>query len=429
MFKTVSKAFKTPELRKKILFTLLLLLIFRFGSYIPVPLINTAALGSILKLGENTIFGLMDMFSGGAFSNATIFAMGISPYINASIIIQLLTVAIPALEKMQKDGENGRKKIAKIQRFSTIGLALFQGVGLYYLLKAYGIIVKSDILSAIIIVTTFVAGTAFLMWLGELITEKGVGNGISLLIFAGIVSRMPAMVGSLQCFTQGKKIAVNIISVTSLLLAIVLITMLVVLMDDAERRIPVQYAKRVVGRKIFGGQNTHIPIKLASAGVTPIIFAMSIMLFPATITQLFGFKVAQESFWGKFMRVFSPNFWPYGILYFLLIILFTYFYTSIQFNVIEMSNNMKKNGGFIPGIRPGRPTAEYIAKVLARITLVGAAFLGFIAVLPILLNNRIGIKGFSIGGTSLLILVGVSLETVRQLESQILTKSYRGFLE
>jgi preprotein translocase subunit SecY len=355
--------------------------------------------------------------------------MGINPYINASIILQLLTVAFPSLEKMQKDGEGGRKKMAKIQRIGTVVLALLQGVGLYYLLKVNRIIMKNDLESAILIVITFVAGSAFLMWLGERITEKGVGNGISLLIFAGIASRMPTMVSSLSKFAKHYNNAFKgSIAVTFVAIAILLVTMLVVLMDDAERRIPVQYSKRVVGRKMYGGQSTHIPIKVASAGVTPIIFAMSIMLFPASITQLFGFNVDSKSFWGRVLSIFSPNSWVYAVVYFFLIILFTYFYTSIQFNVVEMSNNMKKNGGFIPGIRPGKPTADYIAKVLAKITLAGAAFLGFIAVLPIFLNTRVGIRGFSIGGTSLLIVVGVALETVRQIESQMITKNYKGFL-
>jgi preprotein translocase subunit SecY len=393
-------------------------------------MLDPHALKAFLAMGSNTIFGLMDMFSGGAFGNATIFAMGINPYINASIIVQLLIVAIPSLEKMQKDGEDGRKKISRFQRVLAIVLAIVEGVGLFLLLRSYGIVAKTDIFDASIIVATFTAGTAFLMWLGDRITEKGVGNGISILIFAGIVSRIPSMISGLgktlgSVGTQTKAVLIAL----TLLLVIVLVTMLVVLMDDAERRIPVQYTKRVAGRKAYGAQNSHIPIKLSAGGVTPIIFAMSIMMFPATIAQLFGVSAEGSGFWGKFLKAISPSSWIYALLYFLMIIFFTYFYAAIQFNPPEMSNNMKKNGGFIPGIRPGKPTAEYIAKVLSRVTLVGALFLGFIAVLPIVVNYRFHFRNFGVGGTSLLIVVGVALETIRQIGSQMVVRTHKGFLE
>ncbi|MDR1391819.1 MAG: preprotein translocase subunit SecY [Clostridiales bacterium] len=431
MFEVAKNAWKFPEVKKKVWCTIVLLVIFRFCSYIPVPLVDTGILKSFLSLGQgNTVFSLMDLFSGGAFSNATIFAMGISPYINASIIVQLLSVAIPALERLQKDSINGRKKIFQLQRFVTILLAFIQGIGIYYLLKTYGIVVKTEFLNIVTIVISFCAGTAFLMWLGERITEKGIGNGVSLIIFSGIVSRMPSMAGVLYNFVKdSKNKAIAITNVNLILLASILVTTFVVLMNEAERRILVKYAKRIVGRKMYEGQNAHIPIKISSAGVTPIIFAMSIMLFPSTISQLFGVNLKKESFWCKLLKVLSPNSWFYGIVYFFLIVFFTYFYASIQFNPIEISNNMKKSGGFIPGIRPGHSTSDYISKVLSKITLIGATFLGFIAVLPIFLNKKISINGFNVGGTSLLIVVGVALETVRYLESQMIIKTHKGFLE
>lgn len=426
MFETIRKAWKIVDLRKKLIYTMVLLVVFRLGSCIPVPLLDPEAMKQIFST-ENSIFGFIDVISGGAFQNATIFAMSITPYINSSIIMQLLCVAIPALERMQKEGEDGRKKIAQIQRYGTVVLALVQAVGLYFLLNSMHAVTNPGWTSALIVIITFTAGTAFLMWLGEQITEKGVGNGISLIIFAGIVSRIPSMFTSLWAYLQSGSI--NIIGVIAILILALAVIGLVVMMNEAERRIPVQYAKRMVGRKMYGGQSTHIPIKVASAGVIPIIFAMSIMSFPGTIAGFFGVKAGDSGFWGGFLSVFSSTSWVYAILYFLLILFFTYFYTAIQFNPIEMSNNMKKNGGFIPGIRPGRPTSDYISKVLSRITLAGAIFLGFIAVLPIFMNLGLHIQNFSIGGTSLLILVGVALETVKDIESQMLMRHYKGFLE
>ncbi len=426
MFETIRNAWKIVDLRKKLIYTFIMLVIFRLGSCIPVPLLDPSQMSALFD-SENTMFGFIDIVSGGAFQNATIFAMSITPYINASIIFQLLCVAIPALERLQKQGEDGRKKIAQMQRYATVVLALIQATGLYFLLKSYGAVTTPGLGAAVVIVATFTAGTAFLMWLGEQITEKGVGNGISLIIFAGIVSRLPGMLTSLYAYVQGGTI--NWFMAVALLVLALIIVAFVVMMNDAERRLPVQYAKRVVGRKMYGGQSTHIPIKVSGAGVIPIIFAMSIMSFPGTIASFFGKSAQSGGFWGGFLWVFSGQSWVYAVLYFLLIIFFTYFYTAIQFNPIEMSNNMKKNGGFIPGIRPGKPTSEYISKVLSRVTLAGAFFLGIIAVLPIFMNLGLNIANFSIGGTSLLIVVGVALETVKSMESQMIMRHYKGFLE
>lgn len=427
MLETMKNAWKVIDLRKKILYTLMLMVIFRLGSCIPVPMLDAAALRQIFAASDNSLFGFIDVVSGGAFQNATIFAMSISPYINSSIIMQLLCVAIPALERLQQEGEEGRKKIGQFMRYGTVVLALIQATGLYFLLKSYGAVKNPGFATAVVVISTFVAGTAFLMWLGEQITEKGVGNGISLIIFAGIVSGIPSACVSLyQYMLNG---TMGFVGVVALLIVALVVVGFVVWMDSAERRIPVQYAKRVVGRKMYGGQSTHIPIKVASAGVIPIIFAMSIMSFPGTIASFCGVNASSGGFWGGFLKVFSPTHPVYGVLYFFLIIFFTYFYTAIQFNPIEMANNMKKNGGFIPGIRPGRPTSDYINKVLSKITLAGAVFLGILAVLPIFMNTVLKINNFAIGGTSLLIVVGVALETVTQLESQMVMRHYKGFLE
>lgn len=400
-----------------------MLLIFRLGSHIPVPGLSATAMQNFIDQGgQNGLFSLMDMFTGGAFSQATIFAMGITPYINSSIILQLLTVAIPSLEKMAKEGPEGRKKITSITRYVTIALALLQSVAICITLRNYHFIAASSFLTYSIIVISLTAGTTFIMWLGEQITDKGIGNGISLMIFAGIVSRLPSMVHTVY--------ATFIVNINFakfgelLLLAVAVFAMLafVVFMNNAERRIPVQYSKRVVGRKTYGGQSTHIPIKVALAGVIPIIFASSITTFPSTIAALFGANV-NSGFW-KYVSVGSG---VYAIIYFLLIIAFTFFYTQIQFNPIEMANNMKMNGGFIPGIRPGRPTSEYITKVLNKITIVGSLFLAIVAIVP--MSFRQILPGMILGGTSLLIVEGVALETVRALESQMMVRHYKGFLE
>lgn len=404
------------------LYTMLLLVVFRFGSFIPVPGLVAAAMKELVESSANSIFGIMNTFSGGAFENATIFAMSISPYINASIIMQLLTVAIPALERLSKEGEEGRKKVQNIVRWVTVGLAFIQAAGLYVGLQSA--VESRGFASFLTITITFTAGTAFLMWLGEEITEKGIGNGISMLIFAGIVARIPAMAN--QIWVNFKD---NIFIVAIILAFAIAIIALIVLFDNAERRIPVQYAKRVVGRKMYGGQSTHIPIKVTNAGVIPIIFAMSIMSFPGTITALTS-PNATSGFAAWVNSFFNINNPWYSVVYFVLIIAFTYFYTSITFNPIEIANNMKKNGGFVPGIRPGRPTSEFLARILNKLTLVGALFLGLIAIIPnIMAIVDARLAGISIGGTSLLIVVGFALETVRQLESQMLMRHYKGFLE
>lgn len=440
MLETIRNAWKIPDLRKKILYTIFLLIIFRLGSVIPVPWLDPEVVSTWMS-GENgsTLFNLLDMFSGGSLANATIFAMSITPYINSSIIMQLLCVAIPALERMSKEGEEGRKKITKITRYVTVALAALQAWGLTLTLKNQGALMTSEAglptwLVMVTVIFAFTAGTAFLMWLGEEITGKGIGNGISMLIFAGIVSRIPTMmVSAWNTFMSGGN---NQWYALILLVIYVLASIaFVVLINEAERRIPVQYAKRVVGRKMYGGQSTFIPIKVAMAGVIPIIFAMSIMTFPATIATLFGKQTGVLVSVARFITggggIISQIFYP--LVYFLLIVGFTYFYTSITFNPIEVSNNIKKNNGMIPGLRPGKPTSDYIAKVLGRITLVGAIFLGIVAVLPIIISECIpglgSLSSIALTGTSLLIVVGVALETVKQIESQMLMRHYKGFLE
>lgn len=423
MFKTLRNAWSIPDLRKKMLYTLLMIVIFRLGSHIPVPGLNPSELANLVE--GSSLFGLMDAFSGGAFSQATVFAMGITPYINASIILQLLTVAIPALERLSKEGEEGRKVIAKWTRIITVVLGFIQATGLYFGIK--GAVVSQTVTSYIVIVATFTAGTAFLMWLGEQITEKGVGNGISIIIFAGIIASIPRMARTLYTavvdyhepwWTVALVLAFNLVMIA-----------FVVFITDAERRIPVQYAKRMVGRKMYGGQSTHIPMKVAMAGVIPIIFAMSILSFPSTIMQFTG-GMPTTGFWGKFWSFFIPSSWVYIVLYLLLIIFFTYFYTAIQFNPIEVANNMKKNGGFVPGIRPGAPTSAYLSKILSRITLSGAFFLGIVAIIPLIIAKyNATFSSVSITGTSLLIMVGVALETVKQIESQMMMRHYKGFLD
>ena len=421
MISTLRNAWKIPDLRKRMLYTLLMLVVFRLGTFIPVPGLNREVLSQLASEGGNTLFALLNSFSGGSFSNATIFAMSITPYINSSIILQLLTVAIPALERLSKEGEEGRKVIAKWTRYVTVILAFIQAIGLYF---GLGAVANPGLKSFIVIVTTFTAGTAFLMWLGEQITEKGVGNGISMIIFAGIVSSVPGMIWDMyQNFISG---AINIWGIVGIAVFALVMIAFVVFITDAERRIPVQYAKRMVGRKMYGGQSTHIPIKVAMAGVIPIIFAMSILAFPSTIMSFTG-GMPTEGFWGAFWREVTSG-WTYAVLYFLLILFFTYFYTAIQFNPIEIANNMKRNGGSIPGIRSGKPTSDYISKILTRITLAGAIFLAIIACVPMILGQFMNFT-IQIGGTSLLIMVGVALETVKQIESQMLMRHYKGFLD
>lgn len=428
MIETIRNAWKIPDLRKKILYTLLLIVIFRFGSYVPVPWIDASVVQEWLSnsTGSATLFNLMDSFSGGSLSNATIFAMSISPYINSSIIMQLLCVAIPALERMSKEGAEGRKKITKITRYLTVALSALQATGLYLTLNSQGAINAENVptwLAMITIILAFTAGTAFLMWLGEQITGRGIGNGISMLIFAGIIARVPSMaMTTLQNFDAWYQWVL-------LLVYVIVSIMFVVLINDAERRIPVQYAKRVVGNKIYGGQSSNIPLKIAQGGVIPIIFAMSIMSFPATLAQLFAANNS-DSVLQKISNFLTSG-WVYPVLYFLLIIAFTYFYASITFNPIEIANNLKQSGGTILGIRPGRPTSEYIQKVLNKITLIGSLALAVIAVLPIVVSYVSGqqLSSLALTGTSLLIVVGVALETVQQIEAQMVMRHYKGFLE
>ncbi len=429
MLQTLRNAWKIPELRTKILYTLLMLVIFRLGSYIPVPGLTGAAVAELMGGFSDGMQGLLNNFSGGALERGSIFAMSISPYINASIILQLLTVAIPALERLAKEGEEGRKKLSAYTRYGTVILGFLQATGLYFGLKAG--MTGNAVMNYIMVTLSLTAGTAFLMWLGEQITEKGIGNGISLLIFTGIVSRGPAMIQSLRATlitAEGMSIQ-SLVTLIAILAISVLAIAFVVLINDAERRIPVQYAKRVVGRKMYGGQSTHIPIKVSMAGVMPIIFGISIMSFPQTINMFINGGSAPEGFWGTVLRLFQQTHPFYIIAYFLLIIFFTYFYTAIQFNPIEVSNNLKKNGGFIPGIRPGKPTSDFISRIMGKITLAGSLFLAIIAIFPILLAFVPNLSGISIGGTSLLIVVGVALETVKQMESQMLMRHYKGFLE
>ena len=426
MFTTLRNAWKIPELRKKILFTLFVLLIYRLGSCVPVPYINVDVLNNYYTQQlSNTVLGLYNAMSGSAFSNATVFALGIQPYINPSIIIELLCIAIPALERLAKDeGEEGKKKIQKITRYTTVGLSLLMGIAYYIMLKnasaQYSILEQTSFVSGMVIVMTFMAGAAFLMWVGEQIDQFGIGNGISMILFAGIVSRVPSMVGSLFSL----KWYVAILMVVGMLA----IVMFIVFISNSERRIPVQYAKRVVGRKMYGGQSTNLPIKVNMSGVLPIIFAQSIATLPATIMAFVG--APASGFWAWMNTyVFDTKSAVYIIVYFFLIIAFSYFYATIQFNPIEIANNLKKNGGFIPGFRPGKPTSDFIFKVINKITLFGALYLAVIALLPIIVGIIIKDTTLSIGGTSVIIVVGVALETVKSLEAQMLMRHYKGFLE
>ncbi|MBQ9384071.1 MAG: preprotein translocase subunit SecY [Ruminiclostridium sp.] len=428
MFEVFRNAWKDVNLRKKILYTLFIIVIFRFGSNVYVPFLDMSAVAELMQ-GES-LLSFLDTMTGGSLSNGTLLAMSITPYINASIIIQLLAVAIPALERMQKEGDEGRKKINFITKMTSLALAILQAVGFYFLLRTRGAIKYTDgfdgVLAAITIVICFVAGASLIIWLGDQINEKGIGNGISMILFAGIVARAPAGVLSLvQSMSADLK---NVILVPIVGIIFIVMIGLVVLMTNAERRIPVQYAKRVVGRKMYGGQSTHIPIKVAMAGVMPIIFAMSVMALPQTICSFFGIYGQGDTFWDGFVRLFSQSSWLYAIIYFLLIIAFNYFYIAIQYNPVEIANNLKKNNGAIPGIRPGKPTADFIQNSLSKISLIGAMFLAFIAIFPIIFRQLSGLD-IAMGGTTMLILVGVALETVRSLESQMMMRHHKGFLE
>lgn len=434
MFKTIRNAWSIPDLRKKILFTLLIIVIFRIGSVISVPFLDMTALKEVMNPDNwgDTMLSYLNTLSGGAFSNATIFAMGITPYINSSIIMQLLCVAIPPLERMAKEGEAGRRKIGAITRYVTVGLGLIQGTAYYIYLHNTGVTKYNEgfnmWFSAIVIVLVFTAGTAVMMWLGEQINKNGIGNGISILLFAGIVAQFPQIISSLgQILELGMQGSTQYLIFVPLWVVIfVAIIWIITFMQDSERRIPIQYAKRVVGRKMYGGQSSHLPIKVALGGVLPIIFASSILSIPSTINM---FIQTKDPFWQSFFLAFSPQGWLYMVLYFLFILMFAYFYTSIQYNPIEMANNLKSNNGTVPGIRPGAPTADYIKKILSRITLIGALFLAVIAMVPLIYGAVTGMGQMSIGGTSIIIVVGVALETVKQLESQMMMRHYKGFLD
>ena len=427
MIQTIRKAWGIPELRKKIIFTALILLIFRIGNAIPVPYVDTTLLNDYINQLSTTVLGLYNVMSGGAFAEATVFALGVQPYINSSIIIQLLTIAIPALERLAREGgEEGKKKIQSITRYATVAIAILQGWGYYMLMKNYGILTNTGVWAALVIIASFIAGSSFVMWMGEQITEFGIGNGISIILFAGILSRVPAMVSSMISGLQTGSLQwwAAVLVVIGILALIVLITWV----NGAERRIPVQYAKRQVGRKMYGGQASTLPMKVNMSGVLPIIFAQSIAMIPSTIAA-FCKQPEKGTFWYSFLNAIDTKSVLYMIFYFLMIIGFSYFYSTIQFNPIEISNNLKKNGGFIPGFRPGKPTADFIKKVLNKVTLFGAIYLGIVAILPLIIGKAVNNAALSIGGTSVIIVVGVALETVQALESQMLMRQYKGFLE
>ena len=428
MIQTIRKAWGVPELRKKIVFTLLILLIFRIGNAIPVPYINTTLLGNYLDSMSGTVLGLYNVMSGGAFAEATVFALGVQPYINSSIIIQLLTIAIPALERLARDGgEAGKKKIASITRYATVAIALLQGFGYYMICKNYNILEQQGIWPALVIIVSFVAGSSFVMWLGEQVNEFGVGNGISIILFAGILSRVPNMVtmGASYIRTKG---SIGYLWIALLIVGMLAMVVLIVHVNEAERRIPVQYAKRQVGRKMYGGQASTLPMKVNMSGVLPIIFAQTIASLPATIWAFIG--TPEEGTVGRSIyNAIDTKSVLYLIVYFLMIIGFSYLYATIQFNPVEISNNLKRNGGFIPGFRPGKPTSDFIAKVLNKVTLFGAIYLGIVAICPLIAGKLLGNSSLAIGGTSVIIVVGVALETVRALESQMMMRQYKGFLE
>ena len=424
MLQTLRNAWKIPELRKKIIFTLFILLIYRVGNVIPVPGIDVGTLKQYFDSTlSNTILGLYNAMSGSAFSRATVFALGIQPYINASIIIQLLTIAIPALERLAKEeGEEGKKKISMITRYTTVGLGLLMGWAYYMMLNNYSssgftIIQETGFLPAVVIILAFTAGSALVMWLGEQITEFGIGNGISMILFANIISGLPSMLFNLLKMAWWQ-ILIVVVGMVALIVFIVFI-------NDAERRIPIQYAKRVVGRKVYGGQNTNLPIKVSMSGVMPVIFAQSICSLPATICAFTG----STSGWA-YTHLWSSTSAFYAVVYFLMIFFFSWFYSTIQYDPMEISNNLMKNGGFIPGFRPGKPTAQFIQKVINKIVVFGAVYLGIVAMLPIVAGDLMsGFNSLAIGGTSVIIVVGVALETVKALEAQMLMRHYKGFLD
>ena len=436
MLTTIRNAWKIPELRRKLLFTLVIILLYRIGNVIPVPGVNVQQMSLMFSQQlSNTIFGLFDMMSGSAFSQATIFALSIQPYINASIIIQLLTIAIPALERLSKEGgEEGKKKLTKITRYTTVGLGVLMGFAYYIMLSNYNsqysnmLLTSTGFLTALVIILTFTAGSTLVMWLGDQISEHGIGNGISMILFANIIARIPS--GIILPIFNNLKSNFGGFWYWALLLIVAMLAIIVfiVFVSQAERRIPVQYAKRVVGRKMYGGQSTNLPIKVNMSGVLPIIFAQSIASLPVTIWTFIGIPEEETVSRAIYDAIDTQSF-IYMIVYFIMIIGFSYFYSTIQFNPVEIANNLKKQGGFIPGFRPGKPTVDFIKKVLSKITLFGAIYLGIVAICPLLLGKAVGNAYLAIGGTSVIIVVGVALETVKALEAQMLMRQYKGFLE
>lgn len=422
MFDALKNALRIGDLRRKLLITAALLVVFRIGSFVPVPGVDAAGLAASLDIDGGNIFGFLNMFTGGALGRFTIFAMGVNPYITASIILQLLTIVIPKLEEMAKEGVEGRKKIQQYTRYGTVALGLIQAYGIVAIARSSGVLIDTGFFSILLILITLTAGTSFLMWLGEKISEIGIGNGISLIIFAGIVAEFPpGIISAIQSVGEG---GVSVFSLIAFLIISVVIIAAVVMMQEGQRRIPVQYAKRVVGRRMYGGQTTHIPLKVNNAGVIPVIFASSILTFPLTISQ---FVPSIAPFVTRWFGIGTTG---YNLAYALLVVFFTYFYTAVTFNPVEVSNNIRKHGGFIPGLRPGRPTSEYLDRILTRITLAGAIFLAIIAVLPYLMAGvtRMPVSFIFFGGTSLLIVVGVALDTMKQIESHLLMRHYEGFM-
>ncbi len=427
MFRTFANAWKLPELRKKLMFTVMMLLIYRICSVIPVPFIDAAQLAEYFDSTlSNTILGLYDAMSGSAFSAATVLALGIQPYINASIIIQLLTVAIPALERMAKEeGEVGKKKIERITRYTTIGLGVLLGFAYYTMMRNYEtqgltLITAEGFLPALVIILAFAAGSCFVMWMGEQITEFGIGNGISMILFANIIAGLPGTLSRVLGMAWWQALIV--------VLALAALIVFIIFINDAERRIPISYAKRVVGRKVYGGQNTNLPIKVAMSGVMPVIFASSICSIPATICAFMGITADSGNWW--YDNLWSNQSWAYFAFYVLMIFFFSWFYSTIQYDPVEISNNLKKNGGFIPGFRPGKPTSDFIQNVINKIIIFGAVYLAVVAGLPIVAGNLMpSAQNLAIGGTSIIIVVGVALETVKALEAQMLMRHYKGFLD
>lgn len=440
MLETLKNAWKVVEIRKKILYTILIIIIYRLGGYIPVPFLDSAVIGDLIG-GSNNIFAYLNTLSGGTFAKATLLCLSISPYINAQIIIQLLTYALPPLERLAKEGEEGRRKINKITKYTTLGIAVFQSWAYYLTLKNQHALTYTEgfskVLSEFVIIACFSAGAMLVIWLGSLIDKKGIGNGISMLLFAGIVADLPSSFGTvfIDLAKTGQPVQIALIPI--IVIVFIIVVAFIIFMDNAERRLPIQYAKRVVGRKMYGGQSTYLPIKIAMAGVLPIIFAMSFMSIPQTIAMFIGKDPEPGTFWFGFLRVFSYTHPVYATLYFILIILFSYFYVSMQYNPVEIANNLRQNNGGIPGIRPGKPTSDYITRVLSKLILIGALFLGIVAIFPIVFTQIAALitkgsfnaAGLALGGTSILIVVNVALETVRQLESQMMMRHHKGFLE